>query len=407
MNDRKWQPRKILFIGTYAGKQYFEQLVFEKKYIQLAANQTEKYYIEELSNLKLPLCVLSGLVTNGAPVKDLFVKKNVEEENGYIVSNVGFLNIPYVSVASQNISIRKEARLLANRQDWSNTLIIVYSMRIPYFEAAKIIKDRYPSSKIVNIVPDLPAFMHGGKDPIIRKLLSGFNERHLSKLRKNVDGYVLYSKHMSSYLNLKDDEWIVIEGIYNGSKDCPVAAKDNSGKQRFIYAGGIEEAYGAKNLVEGFLKAHINDAELLFYGSGSYSAQIEELQKDNQNIKYCGLVSPDEMRRIMLSATALINPRPAGSEFTRYSCPSKVIEYMSTGVPVIMTMLEGIPEDYYRYVYTISKDGPDGVAEALVSFSNTDEAERKRKGIQAREYILENKNASKQVSRMIDFATKL
>lgn len=69
MNDRKWQPRKILFIGTYAGKQYFEQLVFEKKYIQLAANQTEKYYIEELSNLKLPLCVLSGLVTNGAPVK--------------------------------------------------------------------------------------------------------------------------------------------------------------------------------------------------------------------------------------------------------------------------------------------------------------------------------------------------
>lgn len=408
MKDKKWKPDRVLFIGTYAGRQYFDKLVSEKKYIQLAANQTEKYYIDELSNLQVPLSVLSCLVTNGAPKSDLFVKPDIEKEKNYIINNIGFLNIPYVSVASQSVGMKKEVLKLIKEQDFNNALIIVYSMRIPYLEAAKIIKKRYPSSRVINIVPDLPAFMYGGNDPIIRKILSGYNDFRLAKLREIVDGYVLYSRHMASYLKLRNGEWIVIEGIFDATANDKACDPDTKSKKtRFIYAGGIEENYGAKNLVEGFIMANLENAELLFYGSGSYSSQIEEINKTYPDVKYCGLVPPDNMKVIMRSATALINPRPADSEFTKYSCPSKVIEYMGTGIPVIMTRLEGIPEAYYRYVYTISKPGPEGVSEALISFCNTNEYERREMGIHAQKYICEEKNASRQIGRMIKFVEDL
>lgn len=220
LNERQeMEARQSSVYRNICGKTVLRKMVSEKKYTQLAANQTEKYYIEGLSNLQVPLSVLSCLVTNGSPNGSLFVKPNIEKEKNYTIYNIGFLNIPYISVASQSIRMKKEALKLTSEQDFNNALIIVYSMRIPYLEAAKIIKSRYPSSRVINIVPDLPEFMHGGNDPIIRKILSGYNEFRLAKLREIVDGYVLYSRHMASYLKLKNGKWIVIEGVFDATTD--------------------------------------------------------------------------------------------------------------------------------------------------------------------------------------------
>ena len=45
-----------------------------------------------------------------------------------------------------------------------------------------------------------------------------------------------------------------------------------------------------------------------------------------------------------------MNPRSADAEYTKYSFPSKTIEYLATGVPVVMNRLPGIPEEYEYFV---------------------------------------------------------
>lgn len=408
MSKNSWNPKRVLFIGTYAADIYFEKLITEKMYVQLAANQTEKYYITELSKLGIPITVLSCLVTNGAKKRKVFLKDDNEIEGNHCINNVGFLNIPYVSVLSQTNAMKKRAKKLIKEDDWDNTLIIVYSMRIPYLEAAKIIKQNSRESRIINIVPDLPAYMNVGREPFIRRILSGINEKRLLSLREYVDGHVLYSRHMSDYLELKNGKWIVIEGIYNSSEGNNAEKYlNNEGKIVFMYAGGVDEAYGVKNLVEGFIKADLKNAELHIYGSGRYTEEIKTLEVRNNSVKYCGVVTPNRMKSIMHSASALVNPRPSNSIFTKYSCPSKVIEYMGSGVPVIMTRLEGIPEDYFQYAFTIDDSSSEGIAKALIRFSQTTEKERMECGERAREYILKNKNAKAQISRLIRFATEL
>ena len=38
-----------------------------------------------------------------------------------------------------------------------------------------------------------------------------------------------------------------------------------------------------------------------------------------------------------------VNPRQNNEEFTKYSFPSKTMEYLASGVPVVAYKLDGIP----------------------------------------------------------------
>lgn len=401
MNKKMW-PSKVLFIGTYAGENHLKWLLENDLYVQTAANQTEKYYIEELSSYFDTVYVLSSIVTNGSKGSRLIMDQNEENNEHCQIINVGFVNLPYVSVCSQTNAMTKAVHKLQSSLLDSELLVIVYSMRIPYLKAAQEIKKINPDAVVINIVPDLPGYMRSGRISLIRKILDHYNRYKLERLGSVVNGYVLYSEYMKEKLNLQKKDWIVIEGIYNES---PLDDNSESNTTPIVmYAGGLEEKYGIKVLIDGFVCANLPNVELHLYGFGSYISEIRKISAYNSNIKYCGILSPNDMKATMKKATALINPRPSNSEFTRYSCPSKVLEYMASGVPVIMTQLDGIPNEYYEYTYIIDSATSEGISKALKSFFADSYDNRMKKASLAQQFILENKTAKKQVERLMDFS---
>ena len=48
----------------------------------------------------------------------------------------------------------------------------------------------------------------------------------------------------------------------------------------------------------------------------------------------------------------MINPRSTLDDFTKYSFPSKTIEYMYSGTPLLTTRLKGIPNEYFDFVFS-------------------------------------------------------
>ena len=93
-----------------------------------------------------------------------------------------------------------------------------------------------------------------------------------------------------------------------------------------------------------------------------------------------------------MGATLLVNPRPTVEEFVQYSFPSKNMEYMASGTPLLTTRLPGMPKEYYPYVYLLEKESAQGIADALRKIlSNSDEALH-RKGAEARDFILGTRN---------------
>lgn len=90
-----------------------------------------------------------------------------------------------------------------------------------------------------------------------------------------------------------------------------------------------------------------------------------------------------------------------------YSFPSKTIEYMASGTPVLMTKLKCLPKEYYQYLYFIDSETPEGIRDKVIEFFNKTEDERVEFGLRASEFILNNKTAPVQAARIIDFIKNL
>ena len=102
-----------------------------------------------------------------------------------------------------------------------------------------------------------------------------------------------------------------------------------------------------------------------------------------------------------MQATLLVNPRPTHEEFVRYSFPSKTMEYMSTGTPLLTTCLPGMPEEYRPYVYLIREETPQGIARALKETLSQSDQALFDKGMAARNFILKEKNNVIQAGKIL------
>jgi len=170
-----------------------------------------------------------------------------------------------------------------------------------------------------------------------------------------------------------------------------------------IYAGSLMKLYGIQNLVEGFLRADIENSELRIYGDGDYSAELEEVCKSHTDVKYLGVKPNAEIVADEQRAALLVNPRPSAPEYTKYSFPSKTMEYMVSGTPVLMTKLPGMPKEYYPHIYTIDDESSEGVAKALKDVFSISANERYLKGALAREFVLQEKSNVVQARKIIEF----
>ena len=93
---------------------------------------------------------------------------------------------------------------------------------------------------------------------------------------------------------------------------------------------------------------------------------------------------------------------PTKEDFTKYSFPSKNIEYMSTGRPLLTTKLPGMPEEYYPYVYMFETESLDGYRKTLKEVLEKDYDELAQKGREAQSWVLKNKNNVVQTRRIIE-----
>ena len=248
---------------------------------------------------------------------------------------------------------------------------------------------------LIYVVTDIPEFQRG-------KVLRRIND----KLIAGADGFIFLTEQMNEKVNPYKKPYIVLEG----HADCSLIDISDAeryeykyGKKIVIYAGSIKKLYGIQNLVEGFIAANIDGAELHVYGDGDYKAELESVCKENPSLKYMGISPNCEIVREEQRAALLVNPRPTAPEYTKYSFPSKNMEYMASGTPVMTTLLPGMPKEYYPYVYKIEDETPNGVAKTLNEFFSLDKTIRYDIGKRAREFVLNNKSNVVQAKKIIDF----
>lgn len=225
----------------------------------------------------------------------------------------------------------------------------------------------------------------------------------LSKfLENNCDSYILLTEQMNEKINQKKKKYIVMEGLVDKDMNLSHNTIENKYPQKVcIYAGGLYEKYGVKTLIQAFEKLGLENTELHLYGTGDLEDYLKDLK--NEKIKYYGVVENNKIVEEELKATLLINPRFTDKEYTKYSFPSKNMEYMVSGTPVITTKLPGMPKEYLEYVYLFNEETEQGYKDKLKEILQKTNQELYEKGKKAKEFVLKNKNNQIQAKKIEGF----
>ena len=120
-----------------------------------------------------------------------------------------------------------------------------------------------------------------------------------------------------------------------------------------------------------------------------------------------GRVSHSEILQKERQADLLLNLRNPVDDFTKYSFPSKTMEYMASGTPLLTTRLAGIPEEYFKYCYSVDDNNVDTVKNELERIFSLSPTERKELGEQAKSFIKNNKTGEIQAKRVLSFLESL
>lgn len=361
---------------------------------------------------KFSRLIVTGLKENGANVSTLsvipvsskgkfrFVKRKSEDENLIKYNYVPFVNFPLLK-HFMVLLYTLGYLFIWGLTDRKNKVLICDALNVTLCMAALIVAKFY-RLKIVCVLTDMPGLLiqssETNKIPILKRIIAKINETYLSLFSH----YIVLTKEMNDVVNKRNKPYIVMEGLVDST--CLVRKNDLNTKTKnrvVLYAGGLFEKYGLNTLVQAFMKLPMQDLRLVIYGNGPY---VDKLKKNivlDNRIVYKGVRPNAEVVADEVSATLLVNPRPTKEEFTKYSFPSKNMEYMASGTPLLTTKLPGMPQEYCSFVYTFEDESIEGFEKKLTAILSETPQKLHQKGLDAQNFIVKQKNNVVQCQRIL------
>ena len=187
-------------------------------------------------------------------------------------------------------------------------------------------------------------------------------------------------------------------------------ANGNEVGERFVvmYAGGLSDLKGVPLLLAAFHLLEGDNYALWITGRGPLEAAVREAAAGDSRITYCGFPSRDTLLRMYARADVLVNAHSARHGSARYLFPSKLIEYLATGVPVVSTNSTPEVAEIYGEIASVTKsESAVEIAQAILTLAEQPALDRRAIGARARDFVLREKSWAVQARRLSEFATKL
>ena len=396
-------PKHVILISgntTKSEEEYINSLT--RNYYQTAANTLSSSIfcgLKEVFKGKLSL-VSSPLIPSFPKNFRKFIYKGTEKFEYYGSDAYGtkFVTIPLFKLFFKQKSILKVLCSKVNRND-EDYIIIIYGLHTPYLKSAVEFKQKYPKTRLCLVVPDLPMYMSSSKN-FVYLFLKKIDLLIQNKMLNSIDSYVFLTDFMKSQFDLHNKKSIVIEGIYNPAISVCDEIGDSIIKDNIIlYTGTLDKRYGMQDLLSAF--EDIPNAELWICGDGDLRDTVLSMISRGHKIKYWGHVSQKEVIKLQKQAKVLVNPRPSYGEFTKYSFPSKTIEYLASGTPCVMRKLPGIPAEYDDYIVYTKDDSVQSLRDSLCYVLSMSQKELNAFGEKASNFIKTQKNSRTQCEKIL------
>ena len=378
----------ILYAVTTCSDKVYRQLFSEVKV--KPAFQSQKYHrllIEGLA-ANAEVDVIANAPVNRSNLQKAYVRLPEETEGGARYHYIPAIRNPVVKLACVAAGTFFRTLTMARR----DTAVVVDCLnRTTAFFA--LLAARLRRCRCVGIITDLPDMLGGGS----------FSKKMANFVIRNCTDYVLLTQAMNDYIGNPGKPYVILEGHADITmREKQPSMEKKTSVRTVFYAGGVSRQYGLADLTEGFLQADLPNTRLEIYGPGDYVKELQAIARKDDRVYYGGMLLNTQIVEKEQEATLLVNPRPTHEEFVKYSFPSKTMEYMASGTPVLTTRLPGMPKEYYPYVDFIDEESAAGIASALKKVLAASDEELFQKGMEARTFVLDGRNNVVQAEKLLN-----
>ncbi len=325
-----------------------------------ASNAPNQYQKGFLSGFSEPVKILTTLSVGSFPklnTRLIFKRETKQTPQGEILY-LPFFNFYLIRDRMFRKGLYRELNRIIKEQE--HTTLYVYSLHMPFLKNIQKLKKKYGDRlHCCLIIPDLV-----GKYGLVRRGLKGIRDRLQAdkkmRLANCADSFVFLTEAMKDLFEPKP--YTVMEGF------LPTSQFDYSNTRvpkSVLYTGSLNRAYGFGTLLDAFSSIPDPDAQLWICGVGDMEEAVKNAAKQDPRIQFKGFLPKSEVSALQTQCDVLVNPRTDEGEYTKYSFPSKTMEYLLSGSKVVMYRLPGIGDEYYRFIRTVDQPGPGAMAKAL------------------------------------------
>jgi glycosyltransferase involved in cell wall biosynthesis len=325
---------------------------------------------------------------------------------GQQASYIRYVNLPVVKQATQALSILAGVLAWQWKHRAERRVVILYNVFAPH--ALPVLAARMlAGGRAVVLVADTPHDFYGfgGLWGVLERIDMFLQIRSIARF----DGQISLTEMIVADFAPAVPA-IVVEGGVDEDEVCSDASgvvDDDEDIRSVLFSGTLNEINGTRLMLDAFALIDDQRYRLRVFGRGPLEDLVAEAAKRDSRIEYLGFQPNREIMREQRRATVLLNPRPSRQRITRYTFPSKVLEYMLSARPVITTPLPGIPSDYSRHLFLATDETSQGLATTICDVCSRPDEELGAFGDAARTFVLTKKTWRRQGERVFEFVSGL
>lgn len=394
---------KLIFIGFAINKNNANKLNGPSIAGNNMQNGVIKGIYNEIGNDLILITVIP--IATYPREKKIYIKKSKEKIDKNINSTiVPFINLPIIKQVTIFINLIREIKKIIKMYKDEEIKLLVFNA-VPFVSLPVNIISKLYSYKSICMLADPPVdYIKRNKiSKIFRELRDKISAYSINRFDKNI---VLNKNAAIDYAPTKP--YIVVDCGIDICKNDKIKKKiikhyQKTGEKRIVFTGTIQEHSGILNLVEAMKYIKYPNVKLYIYGNGPLKDIILEKTKYMNNVIINNFLPHDKIRKIQQEAYLLVNPSKVDHPINRVAFPSKLMEYMISGTPVITNRLEAINDEYNDKIFFFKKDDPREMANDIINLINCEYEVFMRKAEEAERFIVNNKDWNIQGKRICKF----
>lgn len=327
--------------------------------------------------------------------------------------HIGYINLFGIKYITQENKLYKRLGDWVEGNEGEDIIIVVHHIFYPALRAVWRIKKKYGNRvKICLITGDLPG-KYGLQSQYkvnLKELLTRVLEMKIVRLAQRFDCYVFVTPYMAEALNVADKPFEVVECVHSvvlPSARSSMDGPDSNNQKIVFYAGAVREEYGIPHLLRAFSLIEDPTYELWIAGEGNADELVLEYAQGDHRIKPLGFITPDEVSERQQLSTVLVSPRTSEHEYVKYSFPSKSFDSLASGIPYVAHRLPCDPPEYEGVIQYAQNESDEALAQKIIEICEMPRSDRDRIGVDAREFLLKNKEPNTLCSKVVRMFNKV